>query len=68
MFTKVMPAIDLIHDKFMQKIELPDSEKFYLLSLEWCFRLQLIVEFFVFTTPQMIIMCTNNREAGWGGI
>ena len=61
MFTRVLPSLDGVHEKFEKCLKTDTKKEYVLLNLEWSFRSLLTQELFMFSGPQLVIMAVNNN-------
>ena len=65
-YTKLLASFERVHDFFISKFKIADNIKF--ITLENCFKVQVFVEFFFETLPQLIIQSTNNNMTEWSSV
>jgi hypothetical protein len=63
---KLLSGLEGIHKRFSERVGY--DERFALMTLEGCFKVQTIVELFFHTVPLMIVLCLSNELTKWTGI
>jgi len=64
--TKILGGIEKLHDKFANCFGM--KEQFHLITLENCFKVQILTELVGQTIPQMIIQAQQGNRAEWTGL
>jgi hypothetical protein len=62
-YTKLLGALPNLHKKLYDRLDVKNPLP--LTTLENCFKVQIFVEFFLQTIPQMIIQVTINNQTKW---
>lgn len=63
---KILSGLEGVHKRFSERVGY--DERFALMTLEGCFKVQTIVELFFHTVPLMIVLCLSNELTKWTSI
>jgi len=62
-YFKLLGGIEKVNERFVGALRF--SEKFPLLSIENCYKIQILSELCFESFPQLIIQVANNKSMGW---